>query len=643
MASLRALRAAPGWLVAAALALAVGAGLLALRAAGPLEPLELGAYDLLLRWTRPAAELDPRVVLVPVRERDIQDHGHPLSDEILARALGALVAGGARAVGVDIYRDRALPPGDAELAALVVAHPEIVLTEKIGDWDQEPVAPPAYLAGTTQVGFSDVPLDEDGRVRRALLLGNREGRSALSLAMQVALRVLAAEGVAPRWVQQPGEREPAATLALGEAGLLRFQAADGGYVGADAAGYQILLAHPRGRARFATLELDELLSGETAPEVVRGRAVLFGTMAASVHDLLATPFGEISGVEHHAQVVGELLDRALAGARGMRTLAGAGEGALVLFSSVAGALLAAWLRSPWVLAAAALAALALLALGSGASFAAGWWLPVVPAGLGFALSGGVAEARVAFSERRDRRRAMDLFGRFLARDVAGEVWRDRDDFLNGGRPQARNATLTVMMADVVGYSTVSESLDPQRLMAWIDSYLGAIALAVGAHGGVVDDFAGDGFKADFGLPAPRESEAEIDADAAAAVACALALEVAIERLNQRWAERGYPPARVRVGLHTGPAVVGVIGSAEERLKFTSLGDTVNTAARLEGWRSDEFRAESEPLRILVSEQTFRRLGGAYAAERLGEAKLKGKAETVVVHRIRGRARPGGSA
>jgi class 3 adenylate cyclase len=225
--------------------------------------------------------------------------------------------------------------------------------------------------------------------------------------------------------------------------------------------------------------------------------------------------------------------------------------------------------------------------------------------------------------------------------VAAEVWRERDAFLDGGRPRAHGATLTVLMSDLAGYTSLSESLDPERLMEWIGAYLEAIARSVGVHGGVVDDFAGDGVKANFGVPLPRRTEAEIDADAAAAVRCALALEAEIERLNARFAERGYPPARVRVGLHTGPAVVGVIGSAE-RMKFTSVGDTVNTAARLEQWHGDEFRAESDTLRILASGETFRRLGGAFDAEALGKVELKGKAEPLAVFRIRGRTRPGGS-
>jgi adenylate cyclase len=362
-------------------------------------------------------------------------------------------------------------------------------------------------------------------------------------------------------------------------------------------------------------------------------------MATSVHDLVPTPFGESFGLEHHAQVVSELLDRALSPAQGVRVLTNAQESALVLACGVAGALLATRVRSIWALP-AALATVAGLGLGSAGFFAAGWWLPFVPTSLAFALAGGLAEAWLSLVEERDRRRVMDLFGRFLARDVAEEVWRERDEFLDGGRPRAHAATITVLMSDLAGYTTLSEALDPPQLMEWIGSYLEAIARTVGAHGGVVDDFAGDGVKANFGVPLPRRSEAEVAADAKAAAACALALAPEIERLNRGWSERGYPSARVRVGLHTGPAVVGVIGSAE-RMKFTSVGDTVNTAARLEQWHGDEFRAEDATLRVLASGETFRRLGGAFTAEALGKVELKGKAEPVAIYRIRGRTSPGG--
>jgi adenylate cyclase len=160
--------------VAVALAPAVAAGVLGLRAAGALEPLELGAYDRLLRWTRPAGQVDPRVVLVRVSEQDIRRYGHPLSDETLARALGALADAVARAIGVDLYRDRPIPPGAAELERLVRSHPEIVLTEKLGGLDDDPVAAPPYAVDAGRLQRSP----RRTRAPRALLSNSRPGSPA---------------------------------------------------------------------------------------------------------------------------------------------------------------------------------------------------------------------------------------------------------------------------------------------------------------------------------------------------------------------------------------------------------------------------------------------------------------------------------
>jgi adenylate cyclase len=593
----------------------------------------------MLRGSRPDAGDDPRVVIVQVSERDIQELGYPLSDEILARALRALVAAGARAVGVDLYRDRPVPPGAEALERVVLESPHVVLVEKVGGDGEDSVRAPAFAVGSGQVGFSDVAADADGRLRRALLMMHHGGVGGLSLAARLAFQYLAAEQLSPRWERSEAGGDPIPTLRLGEAPVPRARADDGSYVRADVGGYQILLAHPRGRTRFATLGLGELLAGRVAPEQVRDRVVIVGTVAASVPDRHETPFGEIAGVEYHAAVVSELLDRALARTPPVRFLGDASEAALVVLCAVLGAALPVRLRSPWGLAAGMPILLALLALGSFGLFRAGWWwLPSVPGVLACGGAGAVSLAFVSWAERQDRQRVLDLFGRFLAPRVADSIWKARDSFLDGGRPRARVATITVMMTDLVGYTSVSERFDAPQLVEWIDEYLEAMAQLVGVHGGVVDDYAGDGIKADFGVPIPRGTDAEICADAVAAVECALAMEGEVERLNRRWATRGFPPARVRVGLHTGPAVVGVIGGSQ-RLKFTSMGDTVNTAARLESYRSEEFRGEEARLRVLVSAETFRRLGGRYEAEALGNVVLKGKAEPVPVHRIRGRAKP----
>jgi adenylate cyclase len=171
-----------------------------------------------------------------------------------------------------------------------------------------------------------------------------------------------------------------------------------------------------------------------------------------------------------------------------------------------------------------------------------------------------------------------------------------------------------------------------------------MASIVGKHGGIVDDYAGDGIKSNFGVPLPRESEAEIDADAVNAVDCALAIGAEMERLNAEWRARGLPTGRTRMGLYTGPAVVALLGSLD-RLKYTSIGDVANSAARLETFQKEEFLEEPAEVcwRILVGEPTWARLGGRFEAEPIGKHVLRGRSEPIAVYRIRGRASAKGAA
>ena len=175
----------------------------------------------------------------------------------------------------------------------------------------------------------------------------------------------------------------------------------------------------------------------------------------------------------------------------------------------------------------------------------------------------------------------------MAPEVAEVLWQQREQFLDGGRPRSQKQIVTVMFTDLQGFTSVSEQLDPQVLMDWLNTYMDAIARTVMDHGGVVDDYFGDGVKVNFGVPVPRTSEEEIRQDALHAVRCALALEREMARINENMKARGLPNLRMRVGIYTGPVVAGTLGSAE-RMKYTTLGDTVNTAARLESYDKDLF-------------------------------------------------------
>jgi len=618
--------------VALGLGLLVAVAVIGLRSVGALERLELDVYDVLFRATRSEPQRDDRVVLVGVTEDEIREYGYPIDDHTLAKALEILSDYAPRAIGVDLYRDHAVEPGHDELRSIVLREPAIVMIQQLGGEGVPAVLPPPYVIGTSQLGFSDVVPDPDGAVRRALLAVSRGGVEGLSLSTLLALRFLAVEEISLHWETHAQSGAP--VLHLGAQPILRFRRDDAAYVAEDDGGYQTLLDYRRGRAAYAHYSFGDLLSGGVPAGEIRGGVVILGAAAASLRDDHLTPFGRIHGIEHHAQVVSHLLDLGLGTEGQVRFLGGASESVLILVVALLGALLVVGSGSTWRGALAWAGGVGFVAAGGVIAFAMGWWLPLVPVALAWAGAGAASTGYIGFAEHADRRRIMELFGRFLDRSVADEIWRQRDAFLDGGAPAARKATITAMMVDLQGYTGASERLEPAAQMAWVNRYLDAMARIVGASGGVVNDYAGDGLMANFGVPLPRESEAEIARDARAAVDCALAMAAEMERLNAAWRTEGLPTCRVRIGLATGEALVGMMGSAD-RMKYTPVGDTVNTAARLESFDREGFAREEDErtTRILITRSTFERLGDAYEAEPLGPLALKGKQEEVWVFRV----------
>ena len=247
-------------------------------------------------------------------------------------------------------------------------------------------------------------------------------------------------------------------------------------------------------------------------------------------------------------------------------------------------------------------------------------------------------ARFCLSPRRmmraERSALMLLFSRHVSHRVADQLWERREEFLDGGRPRPQRLTATVMFVDIRGFTSTAEKLDPERLMEWLNAFMGAMADEAERHGGFVDDYFGDGLKVNFGVPVPRRSEEEICADCEAAVRCALSMGRRLARVNASWREQGLPTGAMRVGIATGTAVAGSLGSAD-RLKYTVVGDTVNTAARLESFDDSKHDYSQRLCRILVAEETRILVEDRFSIRDFGRVSLKGKAEPVQVFEVLG--------
>jgi adenylate cyclase len=210
------------------------------------------------------------------------------------------------------------------------------------------------------------------------------------------------------------------------------------------------------------------------------------------------------------------------------------------------------------------------------------------------------------------------FGRYVSPEVAKTLLESPDGLRLGGHKRQ----ITVLMSDLRGYTRFAEHGDPAGVMEVLNDYLGRMADVVIAHGGTINEFIGDAIFAVFGAPVEHPDHAE------RAAAAALAMQDAMDALNRENAGRGRPRFEMGIGLHTGEAVVGNIGS-EQRTKYAVVGAAVNLAARVEGCTVGG--------QVLVTAATVDRLRDLGDVAPPISVELKGLAAPIALYELRGLA------
>jgi adenylate cyclase len=215
-------------------------------------------------------------------------------------------------------------------------------------------------------------------------------------------------------------------------------------------------------------------------------------------------------------------------------------------------------------------------------------------------------------------RKRDNLSRFLPHQVVDRIVKEGDMALV---PVQRE--VTVLFSDIRGFTTLSETLPPQKVLALLDDYFGHMTQIVMAHEGMVNKFLGDGMLACWGVPDHTENHAEL------AMRAALDMRAKLAEINAWREQQGMPPLRIGIGLHTGVVAAGMLGGTQQH-EYTIIGDAVNVASRVEGL------TKTVGVDILVSESTWQRCGGRFQVERVGEEQVKGRREAVVLYALKGR-------
>jgi len=177
--------------------------------------------------------------------------------------------------------------------------------------------------------------------------------------------------------------------------------------------------------------------------------------------------------------------------------------------------------------------------------------------------------------------------------------------------------ITIFFSDIRGFTTISEKLKPEELVHLLNEYLTEMTTIILKNRGVVDKYMGDAIMAFWGAPLDQPNHAEL--------ACLTSLEMMekLKELQKKWKEQGIPSFDIGIGLNSGDAIVGNMGSSS-RFDYTAMGDNVNIASRLEGLN------KSYKTNILISENVYKRVKGKFKTKKLGYVTVKGKKKEISI-------------
>jgi adenylate cyclase len=565
-------RAADAALVIALTVVAWGVG-------GVLRPLDDAVNDTM--FVEAAADIGVPVVVVRVDQATDEAFTAPLLfwDARFAEVVDAAVVGGADRIVIDFLLYSL--PGDvvpelgyplvSSMAKARAAGLEVVNIAHgagIPGTDEAAVKLPHPLirAGSSAIALANITVDDDGVVRR--------------------LELGCGDPHALAWVLA-GTSEDCDTV------YIRYREVEGGWPGVS-----MLEVITRQRAG----------DGAWLREQFEGQTLLVGAVAPKFGDLFRTPLATLTpGVEIHAQALRTLLEgdapRPLSAAWGLLIAALLGLGSLL-----GGQRLGVAAALGLGIASAILAGVAGIAGG----MALGLRMPFVAWGLSLVLPGVAGALARLGKERAARQKLARTLGSYVNPHVMAALLADPDAVGIGGSIR----TVTVLMADIVGYSTFAEDRPPEQVVDVLNEYFEAMTRVIQTNGGTVDKFMGDGLLAVFGAPLPLPQDG-----APNAVAAARGMEKALEGLQEGWRKQRLPELDIGIGIHTGPAIVGNMGSVL-KMEYTVIGDAVNVAARI------ETTTRKFGVRVLISGETMERIEDKPDAADLGEVQVKGRAQPV---------------
>ncbi len=457
-------------------------------------------------------------------------------------------------------------------------------------------------------GFFNMPPDADGVVRRAtLVLPYGRSKSFADWDLYASLDVMAARAFL-------GVKSDQTVLTYGAVGVRSIELGSAASIHPDGRG-QIMINYQGPTGTFPHYSLADVVAGAVPSHAFRNKLVLIGASATGIGDLRATPYGgtDYPGVEIHANIIDNILNQRFLKRGARQALA---DLLLILFFGIGVGISLALVSPRWMWFGLGLL-LPLIAVDYGA-FLRGWWLNFTVPALALTTNVLLVSLYRALIEEQEKRRVRSAFGQYLSPEVIRRL------LLNPGLVEPRKTDITVMFSDIRGFTTISEKLDAQELALFLNQYLSDMTRIVFEHQGTLDKYIGDAVMAFWGAPFEEARHAENACNAA------LAMMARVREMQPAWEREGRPRLDIGIGVNTGSASVGNMGSSL-RYGYTALGDAVNLSSRLEGLNKEY------GTHILVNETTVAAAqDGDFIFRELDLIRVKGKLQPVTIYELAGR-------
>jgi adenylate cyclase len=460
----------------------------------------------------------------------------------------------------------------------------------------------AFALYAKNFGFFNVIPDPDGTVRRVPVVARFEGNyyPSLDVAAALAYANISLEKVA---------------LVFNPNGLERIDVGKKS-IPTDPEGYVQVDFHG-GSTAYPHYSLADVAKHKLSPSLFHDKLVLIGPTALGIGDFVPTPVQSFNfpGVDVHANVIDNILN-------GQFIRRGLDEnlldmGFILLFSLGAGTLFG--LVTPMRATMYGALALGLFAFATFYAFAYYriWIVTVIPTATLMTTYGAIISYRFFFEEK-EKRRVRGVFQQYMAHSLINQLLDNPDLVQLGGEEKE----LTVMFADIRGFTSISEGLSPSKLVELLNQYLSEMTDTIFKNWGTLDKYIGDAIMAFWGAPYPQPDHAER--------ACQAALQMldTLKRMQMGWEAEGRPQIDIGVGVNSGPVLVGNMGS-RLRFNYTVMGDNVNLASRLEGLNK-EFATH-----LIISESAYEQVQGKFVARELDFIRVKGKKKPVRIYELLG--------